>query len=66
MCWGKAFAFVTIGNEKLWIPSKLIKLLFDLDDLLKILAAKIEEKLRTTKNVMCVLIPLHGNSSETG
>ena len=26
--WGRAFAFVSTGNEKLWIPSKLIEIRF--------------------------------------
>ena len=27
--WGRGYAFVSTGNEKLWIPSKLIKIEFD-------------------------------------
>lgn len=35
--WEKGYAFISTGNEKLWIPSKLIKIEFDqgrpIDDL---------------------------------
>ena len=26
LCWGRGFALVSTGEEKLWIPSKLIKI----------------------------------------
>ena len=29
LCWGKGFAFVSTGEEKLWILSKLIKVQFE-------------------------------------
>ena len=29
LCWGRGYAFVSTGNKKLWIPSKLIEIRFD-------------------------------------
>ena len=29
LCWGKGFALVSTEEEKLWIPSKLIKIWFE-------------------------------------
>ena len=29
LCWGRGFALVSTGEEKLWIPSKLIKVHFE-------------------------------------
>ena len=29
LCWGKDFALASTGEEKLWIPSKLIKVQFE-------------------------------------
>ena len=29
LCWRRGFAFVSTGEEKLWIPSKLIKIQFE-------------------------------------
>lgn len=29
LCWGRGYAFVSTGNKKLWISSKLIEIRFD-------------------------------------
>ena len=34
LCWGRGFAFVTTGERKLWIPSKLLKIRFEQETLL--------------------------------
>lgn len=32
LCWGRGCAFVSTGNKKLWIPSKLIEIRFSGED----------------------------------
>ena len=36
LCWGRVFALVSTGEEKLWIPSKLIKIHFEKEKPLEI------------------------------
>jgi hypothetical protein len=50
LCWGRGFVFVSTGDEKLWTPSELIKIRFDLVGPPENLGCRHERKKpRTTK-----------------
>lgn len=63
----KSFAFVFIGNERLWISSKLVQIRFDRGRLHENPGYRHKKKPRkNTRQVTHMLIPLQGDTSETG
>ena len=48
--WGRGYIFISTGNEKLQIPSKLIKIRFYQGDLLKILTTNIKKETKKNYN----------------
>ena len=60
---GEVMTFASTWNEKLWIPSKFIEIRFAHRVLVTGMRKKIE---KTTRQVKYILVPLHGNNSETG
>lgn len=69
--WGRGCTFVSLGNEKLRVPSKCIQIRFDGGDLLRTLAAdtrdmKGYEDSKNYRTSDVYVDPSAWNSSETG
>lgn len=61
----KEYALISTEKEKLWVPSKLIKIRYNLEDPLRAWGTDRKREVKR-KNKSVLLVSLHGKTSETG